>query len=130
MSTLYVGEELVAVHLGLRSDSVLHWWFPAYDRKYQAYSPGLILLHSLLRQCNEHGITRLDLGKGAERYKAQYKTGDLTLAIGGIDRRLWLQQIRLAWHAVKNTIRATPCKNQFENVMNFSNRLRRRTLLR
>jgi CelD/BcsL family acetyltransferase involved in cellulose biosynthesis len=31
LSGLYAGDRLMAVHFGIRSRGVLHWWFPAYD---------------------------------------------------------------------------------------------------
>lgn len=130
MSTLYVGDELVAVHLGLRSDSVLHWWFPAYTREYEKYSPGLILMLRLLQQCSDLGITRLDLGKGPERYKVQYKTGDLDIAVGGVDRRRWIRSMRSVWHVTKRVIRSSPLKKQFEKFMDVSNLLRERRIFR
>ncbi|MCG8451338.1 MAG: GNAT family N-acetyltransferase, partial [Pirellulales bacterium] len=130
VSTLYVGDELVAVHLGLRCDKVLHWWFPAYNRKYEKYSPGLILLLRILQQSGDVDISRLDLGKGPERYKAQYKTGDLAIAVGGIDRRLWVRNLRSVWHVAKRTLRASRWKNQFEKFMDLSNHLRERRLFR
>src|SRR5262249_10849874 len=31
LSTLHIGPHLVAAHFGIRSEQVLHWWFPVYD---------------------------------------------------------------------------------------------------
>ncbi|MGH7326108.1 MAG: GNAT family N-acetyltransferase, partial [Candidatus Rokuibacteriota bacterium] len=42
LSAIYVNDELLAVHFGMRTPSVLHWWFPAYNRAHEKYSPGLI----------------------------------------------------------------------------------------
>ncbi|MGC5198970.1 GNAT family N-acetyltransferase, partial [Aphanothece microscopica] len=43
-STLYVGDRLVSAHFGLRTDRVLHWWFPTYDPAPELMSPGTMLL--------------------------------------------------------------------------------------
>jgi len=130
VSTLYAGKELIAVHFGLRNDRTMHWWFPAYNVKYQAYSPGLIHMLKLLEQSSELGVDKLDLGKGPERYKAQYKTGELPLAVGGIDRRPWVRRIRKVWHATKRGIRASRFNSKFEKCMELSNLLRERSRFR
>jgi len=40
LSIISADEQPVAVHLGLRSGPVCHSWFPAYDPRFAAYSPG------------------------------------------------------------------------------------------
>jgi hypothetical protein len=44
LSTLRAGPHLVAAHFGMRSGSVLHWWFPVYDPVFAHLSPGWMLL--------------------------------------------------------------------------------------
>ena len=48
LSALYVGDRVVAAHFGIRSTSVWHYWYPAYDPAFGQYSPGLILLLSMV----------------------------------------------------------------------------------
>jgi CelD/BcsL family acetyltransferase involved in cellulose biosynthesis len=73
VSTLHAGEELVAVHLGLFAGSTLHYWFPAYHGEHACsrHSPGLLLVALLLQHLAEQGLTRLDFGRGEERYKRE-----------------------------------------------------------
>ena len=130
LSALFAGDALVAVHLGLRSDRVLHWWFPAFDRNFERYSPGLILMVHLLQQCCSLGIDRLDLGKGPERYKMRFKTADRPLAIGAVDFRPWISVARRQWHRTKRRLRSSPLKRQFESFMRVSNQLRERRMYR
>ncbi len=94
VSVLYAGDKIAAVHLGMRSSSVLHYWFPTYDPKFAKYSPGLILLLEMAKLGAELGITRLDLGKGGERYKTQLMSGSIELAEGWIGGgyKTWLFQ--------------------------------------
>jgi CelD/BcsL family acetyltransferase involved in cellulose biosynthesis len=82
LSTLSAGDRLVAAHLGLRSQTVWHWWFPAYDPAFARYSPGLVLLLELVDAARAQGIRTIDLGKGDERYKSTLMTGSVPLAAG------------------------------------------------
>jgi CelD/BcsL family acetyltransferase involved in cellulose biosynthesis len=87
LSALYAGDELIAAHLGLRSRGTFHIWFPAFDIRHEAYSPGSILLYELFRANADAGIRRIDFGKGPERYKSSWMTGSETLAEGFVDLR-------------------------------------------
>ncbi|MEU3735247.1 GNAT family N-acetyltransferase [Streptomyces sp. NPDC033538] len=85
-SVLYAGGRPVAAHFGLRSPTVLSWWFPAYDRAYGKYSPGLVLLSRILEAAAADGIELVDLGSGPARYKESFKTRDLTVHAGAVVR--------------------------------------------
>lgn len=74
LSTLWVGDELAAAHLGMRSRHVLHYWLPAYSAEYARYSPGLITLLRMAEAAADRGILRIDLGPGQERYKTRMGT--------------------------------------------------------
>jgi CelD/BcsL family acetyltransferase involved in cellulose biosynthesis len=110
-SVLRAGDEIVAVHAGMRSRGVLHWWFPAYNPRYAAYSPGIILL---LRIAEALGTGRIDLGKGDARYKRSLMTGAAPLREGFVElpslaataRRLRrLAEARRAWQLPLRALR-------------------------
>lgn len=82
LSCLYVEDRLIAAHLGIRSRSVWHWWFPAYDDEVGRYSPGLILFLHMIGASPGMGIQTIDLGKGEERYKKSLMTGAVPIAAG------------------------------------------------
>jgi len=84
LSTLSAGDTLLAAHMGMRSESVLHWWFPAYDPNpsYLKFSPGLILLLELCRAANEFGIRTIELGPGDEPYKLLVANGQIDVGAG------------------------------------------------
>ncbi|MFI8946495.1 GNAT family N-acetyltransferase [Streptomyces sp. NPDC053750] len=84
LSVLYAGDRPVAAHFGLRSPTVLSWWFPAYDRAYGKYSPGLLLLLRMLEAAAADGIETVDLGSGPARYKESFKTRDLRVYEGAV----------------------------------------------
>jgi CelD/BcsL family acetyltransferase involved in cellulose biosynthesis len=84
-SVLRAGDEVVAVHVGMRSSGVLHWWFPTYESRYAAYSPGILLLLRIAAAAPALGIRRIDLGKGDARYKRSLMTGAAPLREGCVE---------------------------------------------
>ena len=87
LSVLHAGDQVAAVHLGLRSGEVLHSWFPAYNADLHRYSPGLVLLLELAAAAPALGIRELDFGKGEARYKLALATGTVPLHEGCVGAR-------------------------------------------
>jgi CelD/BcsL family acetyltransferase involved in cellulose biosynthesis len=108
LSALYVGEDLWAAHLGLRSETVLHLWFPAFERSYSRNSPGMILLLEMARAAPSQGIERIDLGKGDEHYKRRLMSGSLELAEGAVEFRRATKAVRQTLRNAKGWIRVSP----------------------
>ncbi len=84
LSTVHFGDTLVAAHLGIRTRSVLHWWFPVYDPAHSALAPGWILLRELAQAAPELGLERVDLGRGDDEYKRRARTGEVEVAAGAL----------------------------------------------
>lgn len=84
LSVLYAGDVVAGLHLGLRSGTVWHSWFPTYNADLQQYSPGLVLMLELARAAPELGIREIDLGKGEARYKHALATGSVPLCEGAV----------------------------------------------
>ena len=82
LSTLHFGDTLVAAHLGIRSETVLHWWFPVYDPAYARFAPGWILLRELALAAPGLGLERIDLGRGDDEYKRRAMTGEVRVGAG------------------------------------------------
>jgi CelD/BcsL family acetyltransferase involved in cellulose biosynthesis len=80
LSVLYAGDQIAAVHFGMRSRSVWHYWFPIYDERFGKYSPGLLLLLRMAQAASEMGIRRIDLGKGDSVYKGRLSNSAVELA--------------------------------------------------
>src|SRR4051812_35407908 len=74
LSALMLDGKPIAMHLGLRSGSILHCWTPVYDETYSKYSPGLILLLKVIEQAASDRIMRFDLGRGEEDWKHRMMT--------------------------------------------------------
>jgi len=110
LSALYAGDQLAAVHFGMRSGPVLHCWFPAYNQELQNYSPGLVFWMELARAAEELGIRRIDLGRGAGQYKSSLMSGATQVAEGFVACdsafRIWRQGSRQA----REWVRATPLR--------------------
>ncbi|WP_243766666.1 GNAT family N-acetyltransferase [Streptomyces sp. GC420] len=86
LSVLYAADRPVAAHFGLRSQTVLSCWFPAYDPEFGKFSPGLILHLRMAEAAAAEGIGMLDLGRGAAEYKDALKTGELPVHEGAVIR--------------------------------------------
>lgn len=72
LSTLRCGEEIIAVHFGLRCHDMLHVWFPVYNPKYSSYSPGRILFKHLFLAAAAEGIQVFDRGEGDTQAKRKF----------------------------------------------------------
>ncbi len=86
LSTLYAGDQLVAVHLGLRSKTALHSWYPAYDVEFAKHSPGITLLLKMAEALAAEGVQRIDLAAGEHTYKTRFMSGAISVARGFADR--------------------------------------------
>lgn len=86
LSVLRAGGRPIAYLYGLRSDTLLSLWFPAYDPEFGRYSPGLILHLRTAEAVARLGVREMDLGKGHEWYKDKLKTCDVDLAEAWITR--------------------------------------------
>lgn len=84
LSVLRAGHRPIAVHFGLRSERVLSYWFPAYDPDLARYSPGLVLLLRMAEEAARRGITQVDLGRGRQRYKDEFASGEVRVAQGRV----------------------------------------------
>lgn len=107
LSAVFAGDKLLAVHFGMRSGDVFHYWFPAYDRTLMKYSPGVLLISELLQAAETLGIRRLDLGKGDEQFKTSFMTGATLLAEGSFERRFVSRIVRKGWHDARAWVRSS-----------------------
>ncbi len=102
LSALYAGDQLVGAHLGMRSATVWHWWFPVYSHALAPYSPGAQLLLHVAHAAADAGCGLLDLGKGDDAYKRSFADCSLPLAQGWVAARpaltfAWLATRDAAW---------------------------------
>jgi CelD/BcsL family acetyltransferase involved in cellulose biosynthesis len=108
LSALYAGEKLIAVHFGMQTDTVLHYWFPVYDPAFQEYSPGIALLLEIARDAAESGIRRIDLGKGTEDFKISMRTAAFDVAAGSVGGGGMIGGVRQCWSQTRNWLKSSP----------------------
>jgi CelD/BcsL family acetyltransferase involved in cellulose biosynthesis len=89
LSALWAGDTLVAAHFGMRSRSLLHWWFPAHDPAQAKLAPGRILLLEVIRHAARMGLSGIDLGAGEESYKRRFADAEVELVAGTIGPASW-----------------------------------------
>ncbi len=105
LSALLVDEQIAALVLSMRSNSVLHYWFPAYDVRFARCSPGIILLLDLAKAASMDGVDIVDLGMGVYPYKARLATGTVDLLHGRIERPSAVALWRTARRGIRNLTR-------------------------
>jgi len=84
LSALYAGDRLVAAHMGMRSRTVWHCWYPAYDPEHAEYRPGLVLFWKMIEYAASNAIEWIDLGKGGEQFKRSFCTRSIDVAEGSV----------------------------------------------
>ncbi len=111
LSGLYVKDQLVAAHLGMKTDKVFHHWFPVYDPALYKYSPGSILLLETAQAAAKRGIQRIDLGKGDERYKTSLGSGSISVSEGVAELRPVHHAVRSLWFRTRERMKTSPIRN-------------------
>lgn len=104
-SELYAGDQLVALHFGLRAGPVLAGWHLTYNRELPKYSPGLIQILQLARSAADAGIERIDMGAGAASYKEMFSSGEVMVAAGEVVRRSAASGPRMVRYASERSLR-------------------------
>jgi CelD/BcsL family acetyltransferase involved in cellulose biosynthesis len=85
LSTLHAGDRLVAVHLGMRSEQVWHYYLPTYDRELFRFSPGLCLLYLMAQAAPSLGLDTIDFGTGDMDYKRDLSNAQIELVQGAVE---------------------------------------------
>lgn len=124
LSVLYVNDKPAAAHFGLRSESTLACWFPAYDQGLYKYSPGILLHFQMAEAAAGLGIRYLNLGRGYHEYKEALKTGDEVVVRGSVDARSPARLIRWTAAAPRRYLR--PALRRFPRVEQVASRTVRR----
>ena len=108
LSTLSVNGTPAALHFGIRSKDIWHYWFPAYDTRYSNYSVGVQLLTEMIKAAHEEGFKFIDLGKGEQRYKNELKTGEYQLMEGIVARKQWFGDLDYGLHTKIIQLKQSP----------------------
>lgn len=82
VSSLEIDGRLAAVHVGMRSAHVLHYWFPVYDPEFSKLGPGLNLLLEVARSLAADGVNEIHLGPGEYDFKRELASWQFPLMAG------------------------------------------------
>jgi CelD/BcsL family acetyltransferase involved in cellulose biosynthesis len=105
VGVLRAGDEIAALHFGMRSRGVFHSWFPAYNAELAAYSPGFLHWVELMQSAQAHGIRRIDLSEGQEPFKRRFQSGAARVAEGTLDALLGATLLRQACQSACDRLR-------------------------
>lgn len=108
LSTLWVGDRMIAGHMGMRSRTAWHYWFPAYDPAYGHYSPGQIMLLMMIETCADLGTHIIDMGKGEYRHKLRLTNRATDVAEGYVGRPSVPTFVRTLRHGIEHTFERLP----------------------
>lgn len=78
LTRLSLGDTAIAWNYGFRFAGKWFWYMPTFDSSLQKYSPGFCLLNKIVEEACSNDrceIETVDLGLGAEAYKARLATG-------------------------------------------------------
>jgi CelD/BcsL family acetyltransferase involved in cellulose biosynthesis len=131
LSALWAGDRLVAAHAGLRSATILSWWFPAFDPAFARYSPGAILLLRMAEAAAASGVRQVDLGRGHHPYKERFASTSWPVAEGWVERpgvatvvrRIQRIPHRIVLHAVMGTEREDQARRLLRRAAGLRARL-------
>jgi len=129
LSGVFVGDRIVAGHFGIRSASVLHWWFPVYDPEFRAYAPGWILMRELIASAMTTGVSRIDLGRGEDLYKRHVMTGHVDVA-HGLVAGPGLRGVHKMRETVRSSIESSPLGSVARTVLRRHRSRSTRSVLR
>lgn len=126
LSSLYVDGKVLAVHLGLLCDGVLHYWLPTYQAGELAArcSPGRVLLLELCEAADTIPLKKIDFGRGVSRQKRSAMTGATDVHVGAADYRVIRRLGRNTWHKTYDWLKQSPLKHPLKLPARLLYRLR------
>ena len=111
LTVLRLNDKPISILFSMRAAAVVHSWIFAYDKELAPYSPGSILLLKMAEAAEQHGITKIDLGKGSERYKLSMGSAATPLWEGTVGRSSAALWIRSTWRTARDWVGRSPLAN-------------------
>lgn len=109
LSALYARDQIVALHFGMRSRTVLNWWFPRHDERFDRNSPGIMLRLAVAEAMVATGLQRIDLGLGSEAsYKPRLANGAIELVEGRVEAPSLVMRARQCRINAERWVRQSP----------------------
>ncbi len=117
LSALWADEHLVAAHMGLATESILHYWFPAIDVNFGRYSPGTQMFLTIAEQAANQGSKLIDLGYGDQGFKSKWSLNRKYVGCGKIQFGSWRHAISKAAFHLRKASRSIPLKQPLKKVL-------------
>lgn len=111
LSVVWAGDRLIAGHMGIRSGSILHYWFPVFDSRFARYSPGIELLIAMIRSSPQHGIDTIDLGYGDQAFKSHFATSGYFTTCGSVANGRRSMAVDRQAYRLKSWVKSLPFHN-------------------
>lgn len=97
VSSLRVGDRLLAGHYGFQWKGILYLGAPAFDVREDRRSPGLILMSLMMQRSQEFGLRGIDFTAGSGGYKD--RLGNEAVTLLGLEiyshrRQYWVRSVR------------------------------------
>lgn len=106
--TLHLGDKLAAAHFHLCRPPVVHGWIISHDPAFDRYSPGILLFVELLAWMDQQPYSRLDLGCGDYRFKAELANAQETIMNGFVGLPSAATLVRTAAYGVVHAAESMP----------------------
>ena len=90
------GEHIVAAHMGMLSNGILHYWFPVINQDFARYSPGTQMFLEIANEAADRDVHTIDLGYGDDGFKSKWALDRKFVSYGMIDFNLprrWASQL-------------------------------------
>lgn len=108
LSTIEIDGRLAAAHFGMRSQSVLHYWFPVYWPEFSQLGPGLTLYLEIAREMAAQGVDAIHLGPGDYDFKRRLSNAGFGVVSGQVHRPSLVHAVVSAGRGIDRAARALP----------------------
>ena len=117
LSAIFAGDELVAVHFGMLTNDVLHYWFPVFDSAYSKYSPGTELILQVAEEASSRGVSKVDFGYGDDPYKFKFCNGRGKVCCGRVGFNEWSFKLAKQRYEIRQRLKEIPMKSWAKSVL-------------
>lgn len=121
VASLYLGDKLVAVEMGLVAENTYHSWVPTYDPAFSKVSPGLLLLNGIIEHAQDLGLDFIDLGAGDQCYKKYFTDFETPMTSGRVLKSSFASARIKTWEWAEHLGAHLPGR-----IGNYPTKLRRR----
>ena len=101
LSTMYAGDEWLAIHFGLVGNGVLQYWLPVYNPAFSKYAPGRLLIHHIIESSRDAAIHTIDRGEGDTASKRELANEEHSFLRGAWHNRSVGSSAARGYHSIK-----------------------------